>query len=140
MAAPKLDQKVGMNLVISDPKTGNSYKKDTEQPVFLNKKVGETVDLSTVGLQGYKALITGGSDKDGFPLKPTLPGSARKKVLISRGVGLRQTIKGSRRRIRVRGNLIADDVRQVNLKITEYGTPTLETIFPKAPKAEDQAK
>jgi len=63
-----------MNIVISDPKTGKAYSKKTEEPVFLNKKINESVDLGTIGLVGFKGKITGGSDKQGFPMRATIEG------------------------------------------------------------------
>ena len=70
-----------MKIVISDRKTGKAYNKKTEEAVFLNKKVGEEVDLSVVGLAGFKAKISGGSDKQGFPMKPTVDGLGGRRFL-----------------------------------------------------------
>ncbi|MDO8627133.1 MAG: S6e family ribosomal protein, partial [Candidatus Diapherotrites archaeon] len=71
-----------MNIVVSNPKTGKAYQKKTESPVYLNKKIGAEVDLSVIGLDGYKGVIKGGSDKDGFPMKSSLDGGLRKRILI----------------------------------------------------------
>ena len=59
-----------MNIVISDPKTKKAYSKKIEDPKpFLNKKIGETINLTIIGLDGFEGKITGGSDKEGFPMK-----------------------------------------------------------------------
>ena len=88
-----------MNIVISDPKTGKAYSKKIEGPeLFLNKKVGQQVTLNGIGLDGYEAKITGGSDKQGFPMKADLEGTGRRKVLL-----VKQKNKGIRRRISFRG-------------------------------------
>jgi len=120
-----------MNIVLSDPKEGRAYSKKTEEAVFVGRKIGETVTLDAIGLKGYKAVITGGSDKDGFPMKPSLEGQARKKLLMKKGIGIRNKRKGERRRKRVRGNTVAQDIHQLNLKITEYGEEKLSKIFGK---------
>ena len=118
-----------MNVVISDPKTKKTYNINVEKPVFLGRKLGEEVDLGGINLEGYKAVITGGSDKDGFPMKPSLQGTGRKKVLLSSGIGYRPKEKGIRRRKRVRGNTIAEDIHQVNLKVTKYGKEPLDKLL-----------
>ncbi|MCX6798781.1 MAG: 30S ribosomal protein S6e [Candidatus Diapherotrites archaeon] len=119
-----------MNLVIADPKTGRAYNKKTEQPVFLNRRVGEEVDLTTVGLPGFKAKITGGSDKQGFPMKPTLQGLARRKVLLKLGVGFRSERKGMALKKTVRGNTVGADIMQLNLAVTAHGGKPLGELLP----------
>jgi len=111
-----------MKLVISDKKTGKAYNKKTEAPVFLNRKVGEEVDLGSVGMPGFKAKITGGSDNQGFPMKPTLEGQARKKVLLQKGTGIRAKKKGIFLRKNVRGNSVSQEIVQLNLAITHEGS------------------
>src|SRR5438132_1200079 len=58
--------------VIADPKSGKSYKRDITghyANALIGKKLGEDLDGLYVGLPGYKLQITGGSDKDGFPMR-----------------------------------------------------------------------
>ncbi len=124
-----------MKLVISDPKTGKAYQKeisDQDAQLFFGKKIGEVVDLSPLGLAGYKAEIRGGTDKDGFPMRKDVHGTGRKSVLIGSGPGIRKRslkYKGERRRKTVRGNVVAEDIAQLNLKIVEHGQKPLEEIF-----------
>ncbi len=125
-----------MNLVISDPKTRKAYSISTEKPVFIGKKIGDEVDLSILGVRGYKGVITGGSDKDGFPMKPTLPGTARKMLFMAGGVGYRPKERGMRKRKRIRGNTIAEDIHQVNIKVTQYGDKPLEELLKKEEASE----
>jgi len=131
-----------MNIIISDPKEGKAYSKKTEAPVFTGKKIGESISLDTIGMTGYKAVITGGSDKDGFPMKPSLEGQGRKKLLMEKGVGVRHKVAGMRKRKRVRGNIVAADIHQLNIKITDYGSQKLAELFKKAEdsKAKDGEK
>lgn len=127
-----------MNIILSDPRQGKAYSKKTEEAVFAGRKIGDTVELAVIGLDGYKAVITGGSDKDGFPMKPTLEGQARKKLLMKEGIGIRRKRKGGRRRKRVRGCVVAQDIHQLNLKITEYGPAKLSDVFKKAAGGEKE--
>lgn len=127
-----------MNLVISVPKTGKAYNKKLENPVFLNKKIGEEVSLSEIGLNDCKAVIMGGSDKDGFPMKTTISGTGRRKVFLSQGVGFKGTREGERIRRTIRGNTVGEDIHQLNLKVTEAGKQDLEKVLGKT--AEGEAK
>ena len=130
-----------MKLSISDPKTRKAYTMATAEPVFAGKKIRDTVDLSALGLSGYKAEITGGSDKEGFPMKPGLQGSMRKKLVLTGNPGFNATRKGMKKKKNVRGSSISTDIEQVNLKVVEYGEAKLEEILKKTVnKEEEKAK
>ena len=118
-----------MKLVISDTKTGKAYNKKTEEPVFLNKRLGQQVDLSLVGLPGFKAKITGGSDKHGFPMKPTIEGQSRRKILVKKGIGIKAKKKGMILRKSMRGNTVSEDIVQLNLAITEQGNKPISDFI-----------
>ena len=62
-------------------------------------------------------------------MKPDVDGTRRFKSLVSEGVGFKPTRKGLRRRKTVRGNTIADDISQINVKVSERGEQTLAEIF-----------
>lgn len=109
-------------LVVSDPKTGEAKSVEVEGPraiPFIGKKIGDTVDGSVIGMPGVKLLITGGSDRDGFPMRLDVHGGVKTGVLLSDGPGFRPREKGERRRKTVRGNIITEDIMQINLKILE---------------------
>src|SRR5256712_7589713 len=77
--------------VIADPKSGKTYKKDISGQFansLVGRKLGEEIDGLYVGLPGYKLAITGGSDKDGFPMRGDVPGPRRRRILLSGGVGV----------------------------------------------------
>src|SRR3989337_3706911 len=85
--------------VIADPKSGKAYKRDITghyANALIGKKIGEELDGLYVGLPGYKLQITGGSDKDGFPMRHDLPGPRRKRLLLSGGVGFHPLPPGVR--------------------------------------------
>jgi len=109
-------------IIISDPETGTSKVVELEETrsiPLIGRKIGEVVDGSIVGLSGYKAQITGGSDKDGFPMIRTVHGGVRRKVVLSEGIGFNPKNKGARERKTVRGNVITDEIVQINMKIVE---------------------
>lgn len=129
-----------MNIVISNPKTGKAYSKKTETPVFVGNKIGDEVSLDVVGLSGYKVKIVGGSDKQGFPMKPTLSGTIRKRILLSKGTGFNPKKKGIRKRISVRGNEITEDISQLNVIITKMGDTDIEVLLGKKNEAGTEEK
>jgi small subunit ribosomal protein S6e len=123
--------------VVSDPKDGKSY----QVPVsghhansLIGKKIGEIVDGIFVGLPGYKLQITGGSDKDGFPMRSDLPGPRRKKLLVSKGIGFNAQEGGLRRRKNMRGNTISPETLQINLKVTQHGMKPVADMVKKEEK------
>lgn len=129
-----------MQIVISDSKTGKAYKiegKDTEANVlFIGKRIGDEVDADILGLGGYELEITGGSDKDGMPMRRDVSGSARKRILITSPPGYRPKERGKRRRKSVRGNEISTEISQINVKIKEYGAKPIEKILVKEEEVE----
>lgn len=128
-----------MNIVISDPEKGKAYAKKIDDPMlFLNKKIGETISLSSIGLQGYEAKVTGGSDLQGFPMHPTFAGTARKKIYSFKGIGFEQKTKGERRRKSVRGNTVSKEIAQLNLVVTKKGERPLDELIGKVEKKEEK--
>ena len=102
-------------VVVSD-KSGKSEvleAKDSTAQLFMGRRLGDTVDLSAVG-QAYKVKITGGSDKAGFPMRADILGGGKRYVLMTEGVGFKHAAEGEKRRKLVRGNLINDEVYQIN--------------------------
>src|SRR5256886_5316595 len=106
--------------VIADPKSGKSYKRDITghyANALIGKKLGDDLDGLYVGLPGYKLQITGGSDKDGFPMRHDLPGPRRKGLLVSGGGGFHPVRPGVREKETGRGDKPAPDNLQPNLKV-----------------------
>jgi small subunit ribosomal protein S6e len=125
---------VDFKLVLSDTKDGHAYNvavSGGSANAFIGKRVGDEVDGSPVGLGGYKMKITGGSDRNGNPMRGDLPGMARKRLLLSGGIGFRPRLEGERRRKTIRGNEITPDFVQVNAAVTAYGEKPLGEYFKK---------
>jgi len=117
-------------IIISDPDSGTSKTVELEETravPLIGRRLGEILDGAIVGLSGYKVQITGGSDKDGFPMKPSVHGGVRRKIILGGGVGFNPKDKGERRRKTVRGNVITDEIVQINMKILERPKPAKET-------------
>ena len=109
-------------IVISDPETGKSKSVESEGPraaPLIGRKLGDVVDGSVVGMSGYKLKLTGGSDKDGFPMRPNVHGGVRTGVILAEGVGFHSSRGGERRRKTLRGKTITEDIIQINMKIVE---------------------
>jgi small subunit ribosomal protein S6e len=102
-------------LTISDKKGKSLSKelKDREANSLIGLHIGSELDAAVVGLAG-KVKVTGGSDKSGMPMRSDIYGSARKPVLLSKGVGLQNVEKGQRRRRLIRGNTISEEIYQLN--------------------------
>ena len=113
-------------LIVSDPEEGTSKAvelEETRAAPLIGRRVGEVLDGSIVDMPGKKVQITGGSDKDGFPMRPSVHGGVRRRVILSGGVGFNPQNEGARRRKTVRGNVITDEIVQINLKIVEKAKP-----------------
>ena len=118
-------------LVISDPEEGKAIQyelDDAKTNALVGKRVGEIVEGDVLGLPGYKLRITGGSDKSGFPIRPDVHGSGKKRILIRGTPGFRPKRKGIAKRKTVRGNELSLDILQVNMRIEERGSTSLEEL------------
>jgi small subunit ribosomal protein S6e len=107
-------------VVVSDPKSKKTEAKevkDAEAALLVGRKIGEVVDASTIGLG--KVMVTGGSDRAGFPMRADIMGGGKKYALLTEGVGFRTGEAGTKKRKLVRGNTITEEIYQVNLKKVE---------------------
>jgi small subunit ribosomal protein S6e len=133
-------------IIISDPDMGTSKTVELEETrtvPLIGRRLGEVLDGAIVGLSGHKVQITGGSDKDGFPMRPNVHGGVRRKVILGGGVGFNPKDEGERRRKMVRGNVITDEIVQINMKIMEKPKKAKEEkkkAKEKTPKKEAEIK
>ncbi|MBP1911443.1 30S ribosomal protein S6e [Thermococcus stetteri] len=118
-------------LVISNPKNGVAKQVEisgAEADRLIGRRIGEEIPASELGLNlseifgeeipaDAKLRITGGTDKDGFPMRPDVHGPRRVKILLSRGPGFRPRERGERRKKTVHGNTISPNIVQINMKI-----------------------
>jgi|ETN01SMinimDraft_4_1059930.scaffolds.fasta_scaffold102985_2 small subunit ribosomal protein S6e len=126
-------------LVVADPKTGKSYKIETEDNSLVGTKIGETFSGESLGLAGYELEVTGGSDKTGTPMRKDVQGSTTRRILLSEGTGFHTDRNGERRKKRVFGNKIGADIVQINLKVVKEGSqPIDKLIAPAAAEGEEK--
>ena len=104
-------------LTVSDIKGKSVTKelKDNDANPLLGLQIGNETDAAIVGLKG-KLKVTGGSDKSGVPMRSDIHGAARKRVLLSKGVGLQDAEIGQRVRKLMRGNTVSEEIYQLNCK------------------------
>lgn len=128
-----------MQIVYSERKTGKtgqvSIAKEKEA-LLVGRKIGEVIDGSVAGLEGYKLKITGLSDNTGAPSRREIEGTRKARPLLGYGVGMRLRGKGLRSRRLIRGNTISADTSQVNTAIEEYGSTPPEQLFKPKEKKE----
>jgi len=127
-------------VIVSDPKGGKSKVVELEGAravPLIGRKLGETVDGSIVGMSGRKLQITGGSDKDGFPMRHNIHGGVRVSVVVSEGVGFHPLREGERQRKTLRGSVVTEDIVQVNAKVVEKAKRAERAKKVKKVKAEE---
>ncbi len=109
-------------VIVSDPQAGTSKVVEIEEAraaPFIGRRLGEIIDGSAVDLPAHTVQILGGSDKDGVPMLGNVHGGVRRRVVLSGGAGFKAKKKGERKRKTVRGNIITDEIVQINMKIVE---------------------
>lgn len=130
-------------VIVSDPEEGKSKVVELEESratPLIGRRIGEIIDGSIVDLPGQKVQITGGSDKDGFPMRPSVHGGVRRRIILSGGTGYNPQHEGLRKRKTIRGNVVTDEIVQINLKIVEKTKKPKEAKKTKEKKEEPAEK
>merc|ERR1712121_540612 len=104
---------ITMKLNVSFPATGcqKLFEIHDEHKVrpFYEKRMGAEVPADTLGdeWKGYVFRITGGNDKQGFPMKQGVMSEGRVRLLLKKGHSCyRQRRSGERKRKSVRGCIV----------------------------------
>lgn len=90
----------------------------------MDKRMGTEVAADTLGdeWKGYVFRITGGNDKQGFPMKQGVMHPTRVRLLLSAGHSCyRPRRSGERRRKSVRGCIVGMDLAVLALAIVRQG-------------------
>ena len=120
-------------VVVGDPDTGEAHGIEVDGQDanrFLGRELGDEVDGTAVGLDGYTLEITGGSDAAGRPLRADVSGPDLRDVLVAeRSTGYKPDRSGERRRVTVRGREIGEEVVQINVQIAEHGDRSREELL-----------
>lgn len=116
---------------------GKTYKLETENEVFVGKKIGGTISGSEVDedLNGYELIITGTSDLSGIPGFKGLDGSNYHRKLLKYGPGMKDRRKGIRLRKTQRGEEISLKTNQINTKVVKEGNKKFEDLVGKREEA-----
>merc|ERR1711953_413183 len=91
---------------------------------FYEKRMGQEVDASTLGDEwaGYVFRISGGNDKQGFPMKQGVLTQGRVRLLLSKGHSCyRQRRTGERKRKSVRGCIVDGNLSVLSVVIVKKG-------------------
>ena len=106
--------------------------------IFYDKKIAQEVPVDTLGdeWKGYVVRITGGNDKQGFPMKQGVLLPYRVKLLLSDGHSCyRPRRTGERKRKSVRGCIVGPDIAVLSLVIVKQGEGEIagltDNILPK---------
>lgn len=114
-----------LKCIISNPQTGKSEALELEgekaRPL-IGLKLGDVIDGSVMGLSGQLKL-KGGTDKSGFPMVKGVHGEVKARLLIGKS-------HGERRRATVRGEMVSEEIYQLNLVM----------VVPKGEQGENEGK
>jgi len=117
-----------MKLNIAYPQTGcqKVVEVDDENKLrtFYDKKMSQEVDGDVLGeeFKGYVFKITGGNDKQGFPMKQGILTASRVRLLLSTGhTCYRPRKAGERKRKSIRGCVVSSELSVLNLVVVKKG-------------------
>merc|ERR1711908_210308 len=124
-----------MKLNIAYPETGaqKAIEIDDDKKLlpFFDKRVAQEVDGDSLGSEwtGYRFRITGGNDKQGFPMMQGVLTPERVRLLLRKGSKCyRQRRTGEMKRKSVRGCIVSQDLSVLNLVIVQNGSSPLPGI------------
>lgn len=118
-----------MKITVGDS-DGETHQIETDEtPQLYGKEIDEEFDGGIVGLEGYTLKITGGTDRQGFPMRKSIEGSERQRILLEDGPGIREDEDGVRRRKSVRGNTVSGEIEQLNTVVVEEGSKSVEELL-----------
>ncbi|KAH7122225.1 ribosomal protein S6e-domain-containing protein [Dendryphion nanum] len=131
-----------MKLNISYPANGTQKLIEVEDErklrVFVDRRMGQEVPGDSVGdeFKGYIFRITGGNDKQGFPMKQGVMHPTRVRLLLAKGHSCyRPRRTGERKRKSVRGCIVGMDLSVLALSIVKVGDNDIpgitDTVQPK---------
>ncbi|CAL8085712.1 unnamed protein product [Calicophoron daubneyi] len=117
-----------MKLNISYPANGTQtcivVEDDHKLRPFYDKRIAAELPVDFLGdeWKGYIARISGGNDKQGFPMKQGVLTTGRVRLLLKKGMSCyRPRRKGERKRKSVRGCIVDSNLSVLNLVIIRKG-------------------
>jgi len=117
-----------MKINIAAPSTGMQkvIEIDDEKRLqnLYERRMAQEIDGSVLGdeFDGYILRISGGNDKQGFPMRQGVLTNTRVRLLCKKGhKAYRQRRTGERKRKSVRGCIVGHDISVLNLVVTKVG-------------------
>jgi len=124
-----------MKLNISYPVTGQQkvleIDDDNKLRAFYDKRMSQEVDGESLGdeFKGYIFKISGGNDKQGFPMKQGILTTTRVRILMRKGFScFRERRRGERKRKSVRGCIVSSELSVMNLVVVKKGEQEVEGL------------
>ncbi|KAH7929952.1 ribosomal protein S6e [Leucogyrophana mollusca] len=131
-----------MKINIANPATGEQKTIDIDDErryrIFYDKKIAQEVEADSIGdeWKGYVFRITGGNDKQGFPMKQGVLLPYRVRLLLADGHSCyRPRRTGERKRKSVRGCIVGPDIAVLSVVIVKQGESDIpgltDNVLPK---------
>lgn len=95
---------------------------------LYDRRMAQEIDGSMLGEEydGFLFRISGGNDKQGFPMRQGVLTNTRVRLLCKKGhKAYRQRRAGERKRRSVRGCIVGNDIAVLNLVVTQMGEKTV---------------
>merc|ERR1719262_575523 len=128
-----------MKLNISNPAAGATkmFEVDDDKKLlpFFDKRMSTEVSGDCLGdeFKGYVFRISGGNDKQGFPMKQGILCNHRVRLLFKKGMScFRERRKGCRKRKSVRGCIVGPDLATLSLVVLKKGAEEIEGLTDEA--------
>jgi len=121
-----------MKINIAVPSTGlqKVIEIDDEKRLqnLYERRMAQEIDGAVIGEEftGYIFRISGGNDKQGFPMRQGVLTNNRVRILCAKGQKTyRQRRAGERKRKSVRGCIVGHDIAVLNLVVVKVGNDTV---------------
>lgn len=98
---------------------------------LYERRMAQEIEGSILGeeFDGFIFRISGGNDKQGFPMRQGILTNSRVRLLMKKGdKGYRPRRVGERKRKSIRGCIVGHDISVLNLVVTQIGTNTVEGL------------
>jgi small subunit ribosomal protein S6e len=98
---------------------------------LYERRMAQEVDGAIIGeeFDGFIMRLSGGNDKQGFPMRQGVLTNTRVSLLCKKGQkAYRQRRAGERKRKSVRGCIVGNDIAVLNMVVTQMGEKTVPGI------------